>query len=180
MPLCPFTLSAPSALLSCLRAGALAASALLVAAAAQAQQALPPEVDAALARAKVPALSFRGIMLDASRNAVPRVDHLKERLARLALMGLNRFCLYTEETYAVPGEPLFGYARGRYELAAAAGSMPADELANIEADARRDPLDGVYRFKKGWGGYVVRTMPAFDRVFIAPAYWYWQWRRGEA
>jgi lipid II:glycine glycyltransferase (peptidoglycan interpeptide bridge formation enzyme) len=71
-------------------------------------------------------------------------------------------------------------ARGRYELAAAAGSTPNDELAKIEADARRDPLDGVYRFKKGWGGYVVRTVPAFDRVFIAPAYWYWQWRRGEA
>ena len=30
------------------------------------------------------------------------------------------------------------------------------------------------------GGHVVRTLPAFDRVFIAPAYWYWQWRRGEA
>jgi len=27
---------------------------------------------------------------------------------------------------------------------------------------------------------VVRTVPAFDRVFIAPAYLYWQWRRGEA
>lgn len=71
-------------------------------------------------------------------------------------------------------------ARGRYELSAAQGSLSADELATIEAEAKRDPLDGVYRFKKGWGGYVVRTVPAFDRVFIAPAYWYWQWRRGEA
>ena len=71
-------------------------------------------------------------------------------------------------------------ARGRHELAAANNSLPADELAALEKTAQSDPLDGVYRFKKGWGGHVVRTLPAFDRVFIAPAYWYWQWRRGEA
>jgi serine/alanine adding enzyme len=71
-------------------------------------------------------------------------------------------------------------ARGRFELASAAGSSTDAELAALEAAARRDPLDGVYRFKKNWGGAVVRTLPAFDRVFIAPAYWYWQWRRGEA
>jgi lipid II:glycine glycyltransferase (peptidoglycan interpeptide bridge formation enzyme) len=71
-------------------------------------------------------------------------------------------------------------ARGRHELAAAGGSATPAELDALEAAARRDPLDGVYRFKKGWGGQVVRTVPAFDRVFIAPAYWFWQWRRGEA
>jgi serine/alanine adding enzyme len=71
-------------------------------------------------------------------------------------------------------------ARGRFELASAAGSASAQELAALEEQAKRDPLDGVFRFKKGWGGQVVRTVPAFDRVFIAPAYWYWQWRRGEA
>ena len=71
-------------------------------------------------------------------------------------------------------------ARGRHELAAAANSTSAADLAKLDAQAKRDPLDGVYRFKKGWGGHVVRTVPAFDRVFIAPAYLYWQWRRGEA
>ena len=71
-------------------------------------------------------------------------------------------------------------ARGRHELAAAANSTSAADLAKLDAEAKRDPLDGVYRFKKGWGGHVVRTVPAFDRVFIAPAYLYWQWRRGEA
>src|SRR6185436_5881878 len=40
------------------------------------------------AAAKTAPLAFRGIMLDVSRNAVVRVDFLKERLARLALMGL--------------------------------------------------------------------------------------------
>ncbi|HET7181846.1 MAG TPA: peptidoglycan bridge formation glycyltransferase FemA/FemB family protein [Candidatus Limnocylindrales bacterium] len=70
-------------------------------------------------------------------------------------------------------------ARGRHELAAAQGSLSDAALDQLEAEARRDPLDGVYRFKKGWGGSVVRTLPAFDRVFIAPAYWFWKWRRGE-
>ena len=67
-----------------------------------------------VAAAKTAPLDFRGIMLDVSRNAVVKPSFLKERIARLALMGLNRLCLYTEETYTVPGEPLFGYARGRY------------------------------------------------------------------
>jgi len=71
-------------------------------------------------------------------------------------------------------------ARGRHELAAQSGTAAESDLAALDAAARRDPLDGVYRFKKGWGGRVVRTLPAFDRVFIPPAYWYWQWRRGEA
>lgn len=66
---------------------------------------------------KAAPLAFRGIMLDASRNAVVRPDFLKDRIARLALLGLNRFCLYTEDTYPVPGEPLFGYARGGYSQA---------------------------------------------------------------
>lgn len=72
-------------------------------------------------------------------------------------------------------------ARGRLELAVERGAeRAAPDMARLEAEAQRDPLDGVYRFKKGWGGDVVRSVPAYDRVFIAPAYWFWQWRRGEA
>lgn len=72
-------------------------------------------------------------------------------------------------------------ARGRHELAISRGADPTSkDIARLEAEAKRDPLDGVFRFKKGWGGRVVRTLPAYDRVFIAPAYWFWQWRRGEA
>ncbi len=62
---------------------------------------------------KIP-ISFRGLMLDCSRNAVPKVEYLKEVLTRLALMGLNHFCLYTEDTYEVADEPLIGYGRGKY------------------------------------------------------------------
>ncbi len=61
-----------------------------------------------------PFIESRGLMLDCSRNAVPTADYLKRAIIRLALMGMNRFCLYTEDTYEVEGEPLFGYARGRY------------------------------------------------------------------
>jgi hypothetical protein len=72
-------------------------------------------------------------------------------------------------------------ARGRYELALDAGANSGSpEMTRLEDEARRDPLDGVYRFKKGWGGKVVRTVPAYDRVFIPPIYWLWQRRRGEA
>ncbi len=72
-------------------------------------------------------------------------------------------------------------ARGRVELGALAGHDRASpDMARLEAAARRDPLDGVYRFKKGWGGRVVRFMPAYDRVFFRPAYWLWRRRARDA
>lgn len=55
-----------------------------------------------------------GFMLDCSRNAVPKVDSVKELLRYMALMGMNTFMLYTEDTYTVEDEPYFGYMRGRY------------------------------------------------------------------
>lgn len=71
-------------------------------------------------------------------------------------------------------------ARGRIELLRRQGvSDDSPELKRLDAEARRDPKDGLERFKKGWGGYVARTVPAYDRVFIPPAYWFWTRRRGE-
>ncbi|MBD3392517.1 MAG: family 20 glycosylhydrolase [Chitinivibrionales bacterium] len=55
-----------------------------------------------------------GIMLDCSRNAVMTVDHFKGWLRKLCLLGYNMAMLYTEDTYALPGEPFFGYLRGPY------------------------------------------------------------------
>jgi hypothetical protein len=69
-----------------------------------------------------------GIMLDCSRNAVMKVEHFKGWLRRLALLGYNMAMLYTEDTYELPGEPYFGYLRGRYSLA---------ELKEINAYAAR-------------------------------------------
>jgi len=72
-------------------------------------------------------------------------------------------------------------ARARLELLGAGDRSGASaQLATLEQQAAADPLDSVFRFKKGWGGRVVRGLPAFDRVYFAPAYWFWLWRRSEA
>lgn len=72
-------------------------------------------------------------------------------------------------------------ARGRAELHATGSEQLSEQrIAALQQQAGADPLNGVFRFKKGWGGKVVRSVPAFDRVFFAPAYWFWRWRRSEA
>jgi lipid II:glycine glycyltransferase (peptidoglycan interpeptide bridge formation enzyme) len=40
----------------------------------------------------------------------------------------------------------------------------------LETAAQADPLIGVYRFKKGFGGTVVRYLPAYDLPLIPPLY----------
>ena len=62
------------------------------------------------------AFTKNGVMLDCSRNAVLTLDTVKFFLRKMALMGLNLCMLYTEDTYAVEGEPYFGYLRGRYSF----------------------------------------------------------------
>jgi len=76
--------------------------------------------DAAVARV--------GIMLDVSRNAVMKPEHVERWLRRMALMGGNLFQLYSEDTYEIPGEPRFGFQRGRYSQA---------ELKRLDATCRR-------------------------------------------
>ena len=58
-----------------------------------------------------------GLMLDCSRNAVMTVVQVKKWLRRMALSGYNMLMLYTEDTYELPGEPMFGYGRGAYTMA---------------------------------------------------------------
>jgi serine/alanine adding enzyme len=50
----------------------------------------------------------------------------------------------------------------------------ADERAQLEEQAKSDPLYGVFRFKKGFGGRVTRYLPAYDRVYMSPLYAVWQ------
>jgi lipid II:glycine glycyltransferase (peptidoglycan interpeptide bridge formation enzyme) len=69
---------------------------------------------------------------------------------------------------------LWGIPDAFGQMAHASGA----ELARLEQEAKEHPLYGVYRFKKGWGGHVVRYLPAYDRVYLAPLYWLWQRRRG--
>ena len=54
------------------------------------------------------------MMFDVSRNAVLQPDTLRFFLRKMAMMGLNLGMMYTEDTYEVPGQPYFGYQRGRY------------------------------------------------------------------
>jgi hypothetical protein len=57
---------------------------------------------------------MRGVMIDCSRNGVLRPEAAAHFMRRIALMGVNMVMLYTEDTYEIPGEPLFGYLRGGY------------------------------------------------------------------
>lgn len=61
-----------------------------------------------------PLFSMDGAMIDMSRNAVMKVDTVKSMLRKMALMGLNMFMLYTEDTYEIQEYPYFGHLRGRY------------------------------------------------------------------
>ncbi len=55
-----------------------------------------------------------GVMLDCSRNAVMSTESVKEYADVLKKMGYNTLMLYTEDTYEIDENPLFGYMRGRY------------------------------------------------------------------
>ena len=55
-------------------------------------------------------------MIDVSRNAVMRKEELKKIILMMSLFGLNRFMLYTEDTYELKKYPYFGYLRGKYTV----------------------------------------------------------------
>ncbi len=61
-----------------------------------------------------PIFDTNGAMVDMSRNAVMNVETVKFMLRKMALMGLNTYMLYTEDTYEIENRPYFGYMRGRY------------------------------------------------------------------
>lgn len=67
-----------------------------------------------------------GIMADVSRNAVLRVETVKDLISRIARMGMNTFMLYMEDIYKIDDCPYFGYMRGAYT---------EDELKEIDAYA---------------------------------------------
>ena len=75
-----------------------------------------------------PLFVTNGSMVDMSRNAVMKVDYIKTMLRKMALMGLNFFMLYTEDTYEIEGYPYFGYMRGRFTK---------DEIKELDAYALR-------------------------------------------
>jgi len=68
-----------------------------------------------------------GTMVDCSRNAVMRPEALRRWIDLTGDLGYDSLMLYTEDTYEVPGEPRFGYMRGRYTQ---------KELRELDAYAR--------------------------------------------
>lgn len=70
-----------------------------------------------------PRMTTHGPMFDVSRNSVLNIPTVKKLLAKTALMGLNMFMLYTEDTYEVREYPYFGHMRGRYT---------ADEIKELD------------------------------------------------
>lgn len=64
-----------------------------------------------------------GVMIDCSRNAVMSVESVKKYASIIKKMGYNTLMLYTEDTYEIPEQPLFGHLRGRYSK---------DELKDID------------------------------------------------
>ena len=54
---------------------------------------------------------------------------------------------------------------------------PEDQLEAQFAD-RDDGLWSVYRFKRGWGGDVIRSVGAWDRVYNRPLYAAYRWWAG--
>lgn len=73
-----------------------------------------------------------GVMIDCSRNAVPKLETLFSLLIELASLGYNYLMLYTEDTYQIPNEPYFGYFRGAYSF---------DELKNLDNYAEKLGLE---------------------------------------
>lgn len=75
---------------------------------------------------ETPLFTTNGAMVDMSRNAVMNVKTIKFFMRKMALMGLNTFMLYTEDTYEINERAYFGYMRGRYT---------ADEIRELDAYA---------------------------------------------
>jgi len=63
-------------------------------------------------------------------------------------------------------------------LGQAAAAEDAAERERLEQVARGDSLFGVFRFKKGFGGRIVRYLPAYDYVYIPALYALWRRRFG--
>jgi serine/alanine adding enzyme len=88
-------------------------------------------------------------------------------LQRRALLWAREHCCARYDFWGIPDE-----------LGQAASAMDEAERVRLEQAARDDPLFGVFRFKKGFGGQIVRYLPAYDRIYLSPLYALWRRRIG--
>ena len=90
------------------------------------------------------------LMVDCSRNAVKNMETVKKLIRNLAMIGYTSLMLYTEDTYEVENEPMFGYLRGRYtqaelqELNAYANGLGIELIPCIQTLAH---LNQLLRYK---------------------------------
>lgn len=98
----------------------------------------------------VPANAHFGAMIDCSRNGVMKPSEVKRLVDYLSLFGYQSLMLYTEDTFEVEGEPLFGYQRGRYTV---------KELQEIDA----------YCLKRG-----IELIPCVELLAHMNQLFYWQ------
>lgn len=75
---------------------------------------------------------YFGVMLDMSRNAVMKVEKVKEFVDYISSFGYNMLQLYTEDTYKVDNEPYFGSLRGGYSK---------DEIRAIDAHCKAKGIE---------------------------------------
>lgn len=61
-------------------------------------------------------VNHMGLMLDAARNAVPKIETIKSYIQLIALLGFNYMELYVEDVFEVINEPKIGYMRGKYTI----------------------------------------------------------------
>jgi hexosaminidase len=102
-----------------------------------------------------PGFETMGLMLDCSRNAVMTVEYVKTWLRRMALSGYNMVMLYTEDTYELPGEPLFGYLRGAYtldEIRAIDEHAAALGIELIPCIQTLGHLEQILKWRRAYGG----------------------------
>ena len=64
---------------------------------------------------------------DCSRNAVLKVETIKQYIMDIASLGYNQLYLYTEDTFEIPEYQYFGHLRGRYTV---------DEIREVDSYAK--------------------------------------------
>ena len=126
---------------------------------------------------EAPLFKTNGAMFDMSRNAVMNVKSVKLLMRKMALMGLNTFMLYTEDTYEIEGYSYFGHLRGRYtkdelkELDAYALKLGIELIPCIQTLGHLDTLfkwPDSMRFKDGTSTLLVgsnETYKLLDAMF---------------
>lgn len=94
-----------------------------------------------------------GVMIDCSRNAVMSTQTIKQFANIIKKMGYNTIMLYTEDTYEVNNQPLFGHLRGRYSK---------EELKEIDGFCNSIGIELVP---------CIQTLAHLENMFKWPEYW---------